>query len=272
MSTKTLPPQAQPPSTGKDVAIELKNIVKSFGSGTNRIEVLHGINLTLPKGEMIFLVGPSGCGKTTLISIAAGILSADKGSEISLFGSDLSTLSNNQRSTFRVETVGFIFQQFNLVNTLTLAENVAIPLLIQGQPDDQALAKATELLNKVGLGQKVNSFPNALSGGQQQRVAIARSLANSPKLVICDEPTASLDSETGRQVMGLLKEIASADDRCVIVVTHDNRIYDYADRMVFMEDGNLQQTLTGNALKRHLNLPLSQGEVTQQETPPPHED
>ena len=237
-------------------AVVLNNIHKSFGHGMSRVHVLKGIDLTLPAGEMVFLVGPSGCGKTTLISVAAGILTAEPESHIQLFGQELDQLSERQLSQFRSESIGFIFQQFNLVDTLTATENVAIPQLIQGKERQESMQRARFLLKEVGLEGKEDLFPKQLSGGQQQRVAIARALSNDPKLMICDEPTASLDSQTGQQVMELLKAIASSEGRCVIVVTHDNRIFQYADRMVTMEDGQVLDVLTGTALNEMIQKGL----------------
>jgi putative ABC transport system ATP-binding protein len=235
-------------SSQSSPALALASLNKTFGHGQNAVKVLHDVSLTLPTGEMVLLVGPSGCGKTTLISAATGILSADKGSEITLLGEPLHQLNRNQLASFRQQKIGFIFQQFNLVETLSITENVMIPLLIQRKAHAVARAKAIALLTQVGLGEKLNALPKQLSGGQQQRVAIARALSNDPHLVMCDEPTASLDSETGQQVMQLLKNVATSAGRCVIVVTHDTRIYRYADRIVTMEDGRITGNLTGDAL------------------------
>ncbi len=239
---------SKPLTNKQSVAVKLDNIEKSFPAGDRTIKVLKGIDLSLPAGEMVFLVGPSGCGKTTLISIAAGILTPDEGSQVTLFGTDIESLTRDELSAFRYNNVGFIFQQFNLVQTITVAENIAIPLLIQKKKYSDAINKAKDLLEKVGIGDKWDAFPSNLSGGQQQRVAIARALSNDPKLLICDEPTSSLDSESGSQVMEILKETATAEGRCVIIVTHDNRIFNYADRMVKMEDGLINDVLTGDAL------------------------
>ena len=218
--------------------IELKNIDKSFGKGEARNQVLFDINLKLPTGELVLLVGPSGCGKTTLISIIAGILNPDKG-VINLFGSHLDSFNDEGKTNFRKDNVGFIFQQFNLIPTLSVLENVSIPLLINGWKNEVALEKSREVVKLVGLDKRVDFVPNQLSGGQQQRVAIARALVREPRLLICDEPTASLDGTTGQQVMETLKELSVKDDRCVIIVTHDSRIFHYGDRMVNMEDGKI---------------------------------
>lgn len=218
--------------------IEIQNIKKSFGEGKVKIEVLHGINATINPGKMTFLVGPSGCGKTTLISIIAGILTPDSG-QVKLFGEDIFKLSNIKNSEFRRKNIGFIFQQFNLLPALTALENVSIPLIANGVKRDIAYEKSREMLKKVGLENFVNKLPKELSGGQQQRIAIARALVHNPRLIVCDEPTASLDATAGKQVMEILKEQAKKEDRVVIIVTHDDRIFKFADVILRMEDGRI---------------------------------
>jgi len=187
---------------------------------------------------MTYIVGPSGCGKTTLISVIAGILTAEKG-EVELFGTRLRSLENAELSRFRAEAIGFIFQQFNLLPALTAVENASVPLLINGESEAKATRKARDLLAAVGLQDHLDKFPAQLSGGQQQRVAIARALVHEPQLVISDEPTASLDAQTGQSAMELLREHALSPDRAVIVVTHDDRIFRFADRIVRMSDGRI---------------------------------
>jgi len=234
----TLADTLTPPEAAPTIAVRSRCIVKEFGSGETRVRVLHGIDLDIETGSMTYIVGPSGCGKTTLISVIAGILSAEEG-EVELFGTRLSALGTTRLAQFRAETIGFIFQQFNLLPALTAAENAAVPLLVNGASEAQALRKARELLAAVGLEQHMNSFPAELSGGQQQRVAIARALVHEPRLVISDEPTASLDAQSGQRAMELLREHALRPDRAVIVVTHDNRIFHFADRIVRMSDGRI---------------------------------
>lgn len=219
--------------------IRLNGIQKSFGSGDTRLQVLFDINLSIPSGEMTLITGPSGCGKTTLISIIAGILNADAG-EIDLFGTRLDRLSDQQNTEFRKQNIGFIFQQFNLLPTLNVLENVAIPLLINGTRRDAALKQAMRVLEQVDLQHRAYFLPRDLSGGQQQRVAIGRALIRNPRLIVCDEPTASLDGHTGQRILELLRTIALQPDRCVLIVTHDNRIYHFGDRMIEMEDGRVQ--------------------------------
>ncbi len=219
-----------------DLIIEAHGVTKTFGNGANAVHALRGIDLSVPAGELLMLVGPSGCGKTTLISVLAGILNQDAG-EVRVLGQDLKALGNDGRTAFRGQHLGFVFQAFHLLPALTARENAAIPLLILGASRATALAKATELLERVGLGQRLNALPSQLSGGQQQRVAIARALAHGPQVIVCDEPTSALDHITGQNVMSLLKEVALHERRALVVVTHDSRIFSFADRIVHMDDG-----------------------------------
>ncbi len=232
---------AAPPAAAAPVAapvIRCRGVTKTFGTGDARVQALRGVDLDVRQGELLMLVGPSGCGKTTLISVMAGILDAD-GGEVTALGADLRALSSGALTRWRGPRIGFVFQAFNLVPTLSLAENVAIPLLLRGVPRATALAKAGELLDIMGLGARRAAAPLDLSGGQQQRVAIARALVHDPKLVVCDEPTSSLDAETGRGVMELLRSRAARADRALVVVTHDSRVFHYADRIARMEDGRI---------------------------------
>lgn len=221
-------------------AIVVKKICKSFGKGEAKIDVLHHIDWQIDPGKITFLVGPSGCGKTTLISIIAGILTSTSGS-VSLFGDEIAKMKNGALTRFRRDHIGFIFQQFNLLPALTAAENVSVPLVIQGVRRGKALKRARELLAKVGLEKHMNALPKQLSGGQQQRIAVARALIHDPTLLVCDEPTASLDHESGEQIMQLLTNNAKQKDRCVIVVTHDSRIFHYADVMTYIDDGRISK-------------------------------
>jgi putative ABC transport system ATP-binding protein len=218
--------------------VRARGIVKSFGTGDTRITVLKSIDLDVYLGELLLLVGESGGGKTTLLSAIAGILDIDEGG-IDVLGVPISTLPAGKRTTFRGQTMGFIYQQFNLLPALTAAENVAIPLLIQKVGRTEALRRSRAILDRVGLGDRVEFLPKNLSGGQQQRVAIARALVNEPRLLICDEPTAALDGPNGQKVMQLLREVGRTPDRCVIVVTHDSRIFHFGDRMATLIDGRI---------------------------------
>ena len=221
-----------------DVAVELSGVTKTYGSGDSKVTALRGVDLTVQADELLMLVGPSGCGKTTLISIVAGILDQDGGS-CHVFGQDLLAMRDRDRVRYRGDNIGFVFQAFNLLPTLTAAENVAIPLLIKGVPRREAVARALEIMEKVGIGDRGKSLPSQLSGGQQQRVAIARSLVHNPKLIVCDEPTSALDHQTGHKVMELFREVAMGDGRSLIIVTHDSRIFSFADRIAKMDDGRI---------------------------------
>ncbi|WP_108810852.1 ATP-binding cassette domain-containing protein [Sphingorhabdus sp. Alg231-15] len=219
-------------------AITINGIVKEFSAGSQMIRVLHGIDAEIRSGELTYLVGESGSGKTTMISIIAGILYPTDGS-VSVFGQDIYSLSDNDLVRFRLSNIGFIFQQYNLIPTLTAAENASVPLVAAGMKRDEAVERGRAMLDKLNIADQADKLPRQLSGGQQQRVAIARALVHEPRLVVCDEPTAALDAKSGRRVMDLLREVALAPERTVIIVTHDNRIFDLADRILVMEDGRI---------------------------------
>jgi putative ABC transport system ATP-binding protein len=223
---------------GDPAAVSCRGVTKSYVAGTTRVMALRGVDLEVRMGELLMLVGPSGCGKTTLISVIAGILDHDEG-DCLVFEQDLRALGQARRTRFRGKNVGFVFQAYNLLPTLTAAENVAVPLLLQGAGRARAFARAEEMLSRVGLEDKLRALPAQLSGGQQQRVAIARALAHEPRLVVCDEPTSALDHETGGRVMEVLRQTALSSDRALIIVTHDNRIFNFADRIARMDDGRI---------------------------------
>jgi putative ABC transport system ATP-binding protein len=201
-------------------------------------QALRGVDLDVPYGELLMLVGPSGCGKTTLISIVAGTLEPT-GGEVIVLGEDLVAMRPGRKVRFRREHVGFVFQSYNLLPALTAVENAAVPLLIAGWRRRRAVEAAADVLERLGLGDRLTRLPGELSGGQQQRVAIARALVHDPRLLICDEPTSALDAENGRITMELISRIAVQPDRVVIVVTHDSRVYSFADRIAAMEDGRI---------------------------------
>ena len=230
-------------TVASDLAVECRNLTKVFGSGENRVWALRGLDMEVLPGQMTLLVGPSGCGKTTLISIIAGLLDPTDG-EVSVLGEDLRQLKGRRLVQFRGSNIGFVFQQFNLLPALTAAENVAVPLIIAGRPRREAVARADAVLAAVGLADKLASLPSELSGGQQQRVAIARALVHEPRLLVCDEPTAALDAHSGRTVMELLRKVAVQPGRAVIVVTHDNRVFDFGDRSIHMNDGHIDSVET----------------------------
>lgn len=220
--------------------VQAQGICKSFGEGETRIPVLKGIDLDVASGEVLLLVGPSGSGKTTLLSVLAGILDADEG-QLHILDQSIPELSPSDKTLFRREHLGFIFQQYNLLPTLTAAENAAVPLLIRGVPKKDAVEQGSDVLSELGMGERAKALPSKLSGGEQQRVAIARALVGDPQLLLCDEPTASLDGETGHRVVEQLHRIGKSAGRAVIIVTHDSRIFEFGDRIVHMEDGRIQQ-------------------------------
>jgi putative ABC transport system ATP-binding protein len=226
-------------ATSDHIAVHCAGVTKSYGTGSAKVTALRGVDLEVYAGELLMLVGPSGCGKTTLISVIAGILDQDEG-ECLVFGRDVNRMAPGDRTRYRGQHIGFVFQAFNLLPPLTAAENVAVPLLINGIGRREALDRAQEMLNRVGLDERSQAFPAELSGGQQQRVAIARALVHHPQLIVCDEPTSALDADTGHKVMELLETIAVGADRALIIVTHDARIFAFADRIALMDDGRIK--------------------------------
>jgi putative ABC transport system ATP-binding protein len=222
-----------------------RNVTMEFKTAAGVQQVLKGVDFDAPAGELTMLVGPSGCGKTTLISLVAGLLRGAGGS-LKVFDREVNGLSADQLVPYRLANIGFIFQQYNLLAGLTAAENAAVPLVAAGTDWPTAIKKAVVLLDQLGLGKHIEKLPNQLSGGQQQRVAIARALVHEPKLLLCDEPTAALDGPSGQTVMKLLRDLAVRPDRAAIVVTHDPRVYSFADRVAHMEDGRLVKVDRGH--------------------------
>ena len=226
-----------------EVAVHCEELTKTFGAGNAAVKALRGVNLEVRNGELLMLVGPSGCGKTTLISVIAGVLRRDGGA-CSVFDQDYNRMSEDETTSFRGVNIGFVFQAFNLIPSLTTAENVATPLIINGMKPPAAVSHAREILAEVGFDERMmRSLPTDLSGGQQQRVAIARSLVHQPRLIVCDEPTSALDGETGHKVMELMRRLGRAENRALVVVTHDSRIFEFADRIAEMEDGRITQVV-----------------------------
>jgi len=223
-----------------ELAVACRDVTKEFGSGDTRTLALRGVDLEVNYGEATLLVGPSGCGKTTLISIIAGLLNPTDG-EVSVLGRELAELRGAELVNFRKHNIGFVFQQYNLLPALTAAENAAVPLVIGGEYRAKAVRTAKDLLAEVGLEPRMNAYPSQLSGGQQQRVAIARALIHQPRLMVCDEPTAALDAQSGQTVMQLIKRVAVQPDRALIIVTHDSRVYRFGDRIVHMSDGRIER-------------------------------
>jgi len=228
-------PVAGPPV---DPVVRVRGVTKEFGRGPAATWALRGVDLDVPSGELMMLVGPSGCGKTTLVSIIAGTLEPTAG-EVAVLGADLVAMPNGRKVSFRRRAIGFVFQAFNLLPALTAVENAAVPLIIAGWQRRRAVEAAAEVLERLGLGDRLDRLPAELSGGQQQRVAIARAVVHEPRLLICDEPTSALDAENGRITLELIREAGVRPGRAVIVVTHDARVYSYADRIASMEDGRI---------------------------------
>lgn len=227
-------------------AVQCRGLTKTFGEGDATIYALRGLDLDVVPGELMMLVGPSGCGKTTLISIIAGILKFEEGS-CEVLGHALQSMRPRALLDFRAQNIGFIFQNYNLLPSLTVLENIAIPLIINDVPWEIAMAQAELLLDEVGLKDRGHNLPNQLSGGQQQRVAIARAIVHQPKLLVCDEPTSALDHETGMRIMALLRNLNQKHGTTIVVVTHDNRIFPYATRIAYMDDGRIESIAAPNA-------------------------
>ncbi len=219
-------------------ALACVQITKAYGGGDARVFALRGVDLTVRDGETMMIVGPSGCGKTTLLSVISTLLAPDAG-QCRIFGEDILEFSEQEKEHFRLQRIGFVFQSFNLLPALSARENVAIPLLLQGISRAKALDKAKHALSDAGLPAKQHALPGALSGGQKQRIAIARALVHDPQLIICDEPTSALDHRTGQQVMERLQHLVKTFGKTLIIVTHDSRIFEYADRIAHMDDGRI---------------------------------
>jgi putative ABC transport system ATP-binding protein len=229
------------------LAVSCVGLTKVFGEGPAAVAALRGINLEILSGEILMLMGPSGSGKTTLISIMSGILTPTAG-ECVVLGKPLRGMTQAELTAFRGEHIGFVFQTYNLIPMLTLAENVALPLTIAGRPLHEALERARSLLDAVGLKDRSEAFPAQISGGQAQRVAIARALAHHPQLIFCDEPTSALDAVTGHQVMEVFQQLVQQSGSTLVVVTHDARILSFADRIAHMEDGLVTELAPGERI------------------------
>ena len=231
------------PRSQNGVAVKCHGLKKTYGEGTATVQALRQVDLEIRIGELLMLVGPSGCGKTTLISIIAGILDQSDG-DCLVFDQDFKNMRVGDKTRYRGQNIGFVFQAYNLIPALTAAENVAVPLLVHGAKRIQAVERAREVLKHVGFDERMmNSLPTGLSGGQQQRVAIARAMVHNPKLIVCDEPTSALDHDNGQRIMELLREVALQEGRALVVVTHDARIFGFADRIARMDDGRIEQVV-----------------------------
>ena len=221
-----------------NIAIQASGLEKWFGEGEARTVALRDVNLEAQFGEMVYIVGPSGSGKTTLLSVISGILRPNAG-KVLVEGSDIWTLNPDQLADFRLAKIGFVFQDYHLFPRLTTAENVAIPLILKRKNWEESIREAEKYLDIVGLKSRANLPPVKLSGGEQQRVAIARAITAQPDILIMDEPTASLDGDTGQSILSFVHKNILNKDRCIVVVTHDSRIYEFATRILNMEDGRL---------------------------------
>ncbi len=218
--------------------LELKNVWKTYQMGAVSLDVLKGINLEIYPGEFISIVGPSGSGKSTIMN-QLGILDVPTKGKILFTGIDISTLTESELAQIRGRKIGFVFQQFNLIPTLTALENVVLPTIFQNMPEGQRIQKAKKLLAQVGLQDRMDHKPNELSGGQQQRVAIARALVNNPEIIVADEPTGNLDSQSGQQIMELLKKLHDTEHKTIILVTHDIDLVKHSQKTVFLKDGEI---------------------------------
>jgi len=225
-------------AAAKAEAIVATDLTKWFGEGEAKKTAVNGVGLTAHFGEMLYIVGPSGSGKTTLLSMISGILRPSSGT-VTVKGGDIWTLSNDDLADFRLNTIGFVFQDFHLFPRLTTAENVAIPLILKDMDWDESIGEAHKYLEIVGLKDRGEILPVKMSGGEQQRVAIARAIVSGPQILILDEPTASLDGDTGKMIVAFVKEKVLNENRCILIVTHDARINEYADRIIHMEDGRI---------------------------------
>ena len=225
------------------VTLEIRNVTKRFGDGETEVTAVRNVSLAVESGEIVLIMGPSGSGKTTLLSMMGALLRPSEG-EVGLDGLTISALSEGKLPDIRLREFGFIFQDFNLLSALTALENVAIVAELAGLKGRAARDKATALLTDLGLGERLVFLPEKLSGGEKQRVAIARALINDPTLILADEPTANLDSKIGHEIMRLLRRIAKEQGRSVVIVSHDERIRDIADRVLWLEDGAFKDMVT----------------------------
>jgi len=223
--------------------LRVEDLTKRYGSGTAEVAAVKGVSLEVASGEVVLIMGPSGSGKTTLLSMLGALLRPSEGS-IRLNGTVLTALSERDLPRFRLREFGFVFQDFNLLSALSALENVALVAEMAGLPRKEARLRATEILKELRLDKRLQALPEQLSGGEKQRVAIARALINNPSLILADEPTANLDSSTGHEVSRLLRHIAKEQGKSVLIVSHDTRIQDIADRVLWLEDGEFKEART----------------------------
>lgn len=223
--------------------LRVSHVTKRYGAGATEVTAVRDVSLAVVPGEIVLIMGPSGSGKTTLLSMLGALLKPSEG-EIELDGAILSALAEDRLPDIRLRRFGFVFQDFNLLSALTAVENVAIVAQLSGAKRGVARQKAAALLTDLGLGARLNFLPEKLSGGEKQRVAIARALVNDPALILADEPTANLDSKIGHEIMRLLRSVAKEQGRSVVIVSHDQRIKDIADRVLWLEDGQFKEMVT----------------------------
>jgi len=224
----------------KKTLIELKNVWKTYDMGDTQVNALQGVSLKIQEGEFVAVAGPSGSGKSTMMHII-GCLDVPSKGVVSLHGRNIATLHESELAQTRGRSIGFIFQQFNLLPMLTALENVALPMIFQGIPREEQLTTATRYLKQLGLGDRMYHKPTELSGGQRQRVAIARALANGPQVILADEPTGNLDSKTGLEVMNILTDLHVKEKKTIILVTHDTNLVKHAERTVYLKDGKIEK-------------------------------
>jgi putative ABC transport system ATP-binding protein len=231
-----------------NTTLQVTHVTKRYGTGATQVAAVRDVSLAVAPGEIVLIMGPSGSGKTTLLSMLGALLKPTAGT-IQLNGTLISALAENRLPDIRLRQFGFIFQDFNLLSALTALENVAIVAELAGARNGAARKKATTLLTELGLGERLSFLPEKLSGGEKQRVAIARALVNDPALILADEPTANLDSKIGHEIMRLLRRIAKEQGRSVVIVSHDQRIKDIADRVLWLEDGEFKEMGTAAAVE-----------------------
>jgi putative ABC transport system ATP-binding protein len=230
-------------------AVQAVHLEKWFGEGEARTHAVRDVSFEAGFGKMLYIVGPSGSGKTTLLSMISGILRPDSGTVV-VDGKQIWSLSPNEIADFRLHAIGFVFQDYHLFPRLTTVENVAIPLIIQKRDWQEAIDESMQILDVVGLKDRALLNPIKLSGGEQQRVAIARAIVARPDILIFDEPTASLDGVTGNKIIGFVKENILTEHRCILIVTHDSRIFEYADQIIMLEDGKIVKVVEGGLLEK----------------------
>lgn len=227
------------------LVLEIKNLTKTYGSGHTLVKAVDNVSLEVAAGEIVLIMGPSGSGKTTLITMAGALLTPTSGSII-LNGKEITQLSEKQLPKIRLSELGFVFQSFNLLSSLTAKENVALPLIAAGEKKAKAFEMAKQSLDKLGLSARLNNLPRDLSGGEKQRVSVARALVNNPRVILADEPTANLDSKTGSEVMDLLCNVGCKEEKAIVIVSHDQRLKDIANRVIWFEDGKIIKTQEGD--------------------------